>query len=66
MNATQIVEVLKIVSSLLDLAGQFGIDAAKFTEMKKKAEAEGRDISDDEINALLSDTRNAIEQARQS
>ena len=64
MNAAELLQVVRALSSLIELANSVGLDVRQVLDFKVKAKAEGRDLSDDELLQLSSSAQDAIDAAR--
>ena len=59
------VGTIQLVRAALTILVELGISAQKVAQLQKMAKMDGRDeLSDDEINSLISDAQSAIDKAR--
>ena len=62
MSAMQILEILNLV---MKLAQSAGLNWQKYKAAKDKADAEGRELTHEELEAALDDSQAAIDRLRQ-
>jgi hypothetical protein len=57
-------DILKAIEVLMKLANSAGMNWAKYKAVKDKAESEGREVTDAELESALEDSQNAIDRLR--
>ena len=65
MNAVELLQVIRALSSLVELASSVGVDVKRLAEMKKKAKEENRDLSDEELLSLSNSAQESIDAAKE-
>lgn len=58
MNPIQVIQALNL---LMNLATQIGVNLDKYLELRGKAEAEGRDITLDEVEQVLRESQVSLD-----
>jgi hypothetical protein len=64
MGAAEAIKIIQVLVSLLQLAQVAGVNIQQVTEMVKQAQAQGRDLTEAEMQQLFDAAQNAIDQAR--
>lgn len=59
MNAIQILQLLNMILGMLDTAG---VNYRKFMALRDQAKAEGRELTEHELQSLADDAQEAIDQ----
>lgn len=54
------IEIMRLLSLAMNLASQAGVNLKRFNEMRAQAEAEGRDITEEELKTLANEAQAAI------
>lgn len=54
-------QMLKLISSILDLLEAFNVQWQKFAEIRDRAKAENREISDAELQSVIDDANEAVQ-----
>ena len=65
MNTVELLQLVRALSGLVELAGSVGIDVKRLADLKATAKAEGRDLSDNELLSLRSTAQASIDSARE-
>lgn len=66
MDTLQLLRVIEAISSLLDIAANAGVDLSRLSEMKRQAKEEGRDLSDDDLTALVDSAQASIDATKEA
>lgn len=65
MTGAEIAAILKMANLALNLATKAGANIQQFQDMRAAAEAEGRQLTDDELQGLADDSQAAIDRLAQ-
>lgn len=58
-------EILKILEFVLRIAKSAGVNYQKYAMLRQQAEAEGRELSDEELQSLADDAQASIDRLRE-
>lgn len=64
MDPVQVLAVLRAAAAALDAAQAVGANVSELTARIQEARAEGRDLTDDELQAFADDAQEAIDRLR--
>lgn len=64
MKSSDLLQVVRALSGLIELADSVGLDVKQVLEFKAKAKAEGRDLNDEELQTLGAAAQSSIDAAR--
>lgn len=60
MTALQIIQLLNMINTGMKVAQSAGVNLDSFNKVAKRARAEGRDITPEELDALANEAQDAI------
>ena len=61
----EIYEIIRLLSVITEAADRVGLNIQKAQELIANARAEGRDVTPEEIDAMLADSQSAIDRLRE-
>lgn len=64
MNPAAALKVITTLGSVVELATEAGIDIHEYLELRRRARAENREITEEELDNLIGNARDTLEDLR--
>lgn len=66
MNSVEMLQVVRLLLGMIELAREAGVDIEEVVEAQRKARAEGRDLTDEELEHFRQKAQASIDAAREA
>lgn len=64
MSTPNALKIIQVLLGLIEVAKEVGLDVSQLVEAKERADAEGRDLTDEELNQFRDSAQASIDAAR--